>query len=53
MSEEPRPWETLSQAVASGESLYAICDAGRNQEIPIRLRAWNIQHDCLYHQSIQ
>jgi hypothetical protein len=32
----------------AGESLYAILDAARNHEIPFRLRAAGVEHECLY-----
>jgi hypothetical protein len=40
--------EALFAALSPGESLYVLLDAARNHEIPLRLRAGGIPHDCLY-----
>jgi hypothetical protein len=40
--------EALFGALAPGESLYALLDAARQHEIPLRLRAGGVHHDCLY-----
>jgi Domain of unknown function (DUF4123) len=34
--------------LAPGESLYALLDAARQPEIPMRLKSGAIHHDCLY-----
>jgi Domain of unknown function (DUF4123) len=40
--------DVLFDAMAPGESLFAILDAAQNHEIPLRLRAARVEHDCLY-----
>jgi uncharacterized protein DUF4123 len=40
--------EALFGALSPGESLYALLDAARSHEIPLRLRTGGVHHDCLY-----
>lgn len=40
--------EALFEALAPGESLYALLDTARNHEIALRLRTGGVHHDCLY-----
>lgn len=40
--------EALFAALSPGESLYALLDAARHHEIPLRLRTGGVHHDCLY-----
>lgn len=40
--------DALFGALAPGESLYAVLDAAQNHEIPLRLKAAGVHHDCLY-----
>jgi len=40
--------EVLFDALAPGESLYALLDGARNHEIALRLKAGGVHHDCLY-----
>jgi uncharacterized protein DUF4123 len=45
--------DVLFGSLAPGESLYALLDAARNPEIPIRLKAAGIEYDSLYQGAAQ
>jgi hypothetical protein len=40
--------DTLFGSIEPGDSLFLLLDAARNPGLPLRLKAANAQHECLY-----
>jgi len=40
--------DLLCETVKQGQSLFGICDAAQNHEIPFRLRKTKSEYECLY-----